>query len=220
MDIVPTQIPIATNDWLKLELSEVLEWALSRQDVTALKTIKKVPAAKDVLFAPFCMLYGLEPTKLAKMSSVEAGTKLASSWHASALRLLSLPNFLNMHASFDRDCLDENMVLEVFESLNREELRLEKVYAFNAALGNLVRWCQGTVAYHIITHPYKVRNPKTVPPGSELAEFARRIDVLMGRFYAFKAFLLKANKISKKTNFAFNLKHSKPAKKVPPPTLP
>ncbi len=212
MEVVQTQIPISTNDWLKLELSDTLECALTKQNITNLKTIKKVPPEKDVIFAPFCILHKLDPVKLPVADPLSQGK--AQNWHASALRLISQPNFLVQHSSFERDCLPENLVLEAFEYLNKPELQLEKVSAFNAALAGVVRWCQGIVAYHIITHPYKVRNTRTVPKDSELFEFAQKIDGKMDRFYAFKEFLLKANKISKKTNFAFNLKHTRFPQKV------
>ncbi len=212
MEIVQTQIPIATNDWLRLELSEVLESALTKQDITSLKSIKKVPHEKDIMFAPFCILYRVEPTRLA--GTDPSGQLRLVSWHASALRTLSAPNFLSQHGNFDRDCLEESVVLEAFEYLNKDELQTIRISAFNTALASLVRWCQSTVAYHIITHPYKVRNLKTVQPGSKLHEFAVQIDQKMGRFYAFKSFLLRANKISRKTNFAFNLKHSRIQQKV------
>ena len=212
MEIVQTQIPIATNDWLKLELSEALECVVTKQDFTSLKTIKKVPADKDVIFAPFCILYRIEPTKLA--TTDPSGQSKQISWHASSQRLISQPNFQTTHTAFDRDCIEETVVLEAFEYLNKDELQLDKVMAFNTALGNLIRWCQGTVAYHIITHPYKVRNMRTVQKDPDLFNYANRIDLKMTQFYAFKAFLLKTNKISKKTNFAFNLKHSRFPQKV------
>eukprot|EP01022_Parablepharisma_sp_SALTPOND_P008132 TRINITY_DN135258_c1_g1_i1.p1 TRINITY_DN135258_c1_g1~~TRINITY_DN135258_c1_g1_i1.p1 ORF type:complete len:1171 (-),score=124.18 TRINITY_DN135258_c1_g1_i1:698-4153(-) len=208
MEIVQTQIPISTNDWLKLELSETLDCCLTKKDITNLKAIKKIPTEKDIIFAPFCILYKVEPIKLP--TGIDPLTQAKGvSWHASALRLLSQPNFLTVHGSFERDCLPENVVLEAFEYLNREELQLERVAVFNVSLSNLIKWCQGIVAYHIITHPYKLRNYRTAPKGSPVHEFATRIDQQMDRFYAFKAFLLKTNKISKKTNFAFNLKHTK-----------
>lgn len=215
MDIVQTQIPIATNEWLNLDLSEVIEYSLTKQDITNLKSIKKVPADKDVMFAPFCILFGLEPMKCSKLHDVDStGQAKNISWHQSAQRVIILPNFLTLYFNFERDCLKENLVQEVFGYLNRDELQLDKVYAFNQSLGNLVKWCQATVAYHIITHPYKVRNIRMVQPGSDLNEFAQNIDLKMSKFYSFKQFLLKTNKISKKTNFAFNLKHSKIQKKV------
>lgn len=215
MEIVQTQIPIATNDWLKLDLNEVIECTITKQDVTSLKAIKKMPPGKDMIFAPFCILYGLEPIKCGKLAEVDTSGQVKNvSWHASALRVLSLHNFLTLHNSYEKDCLNDSTVLEVFECLNREELQIDKVTAFNKSLGNLIKWCQGTVAYHIITHPYKIRNERIVPAGSDLHEFAQRIDKKMTNFYAFKAFLLKSNKISKKTNFAFNLKHSKVQRKA------
>jgi len=212
MEVVQTQIPISTNDWLKLELGETLDCTLTKQDVTNIKAIKKVPNEKDVIFAPFCILNGLDPIKLPQTDPLNQLKNV--SWHQTAIRIICQPNFLTQHSNFERDCLPENLVLEAFEYLNKDELQLEKVRSFNVALAALVKWCQGTVAYHIITHPYKLRNFKTVPKDSDVYQFAVNIDSQMDRFYAFKAFLLKANKISKKTNFAFNLKHAKLPPKV------
>ena len=206
MEVVQTQIPISTNDWLKLELANTEECCLSKWDITNLKAIKKVPQDKDIIFAPFCILNKLEPTRLP--TTVDSVQYKNVSWHASALKFIIKPNFLPAFSSFRRDNLPEPLVLEAFEYLNMEELQVDKVTQFNASLGNLVRWCQSIVAYHIITHPYKLRNFRTVPKDSELFEFVKRIDKKMEDFYAFKDFLLVTDKISKKTNFAFNLRHT------------
>ena len=212
MEIVQTQIPISTNRWLKLELSEALDCPITKKDITNLKAIKKVPADKDVLFAPFCILYKLEGTKVPDPNN-QTNTRTVS-WHASAIRMLSLANFITIHTSFDRDCLTETAVLEAFEYLNKDELQLDRVTAFNVSLGALVKWCQGAVAYHIITHPYKIRNVQAVAQDSDLYNFATRVDQEMSFFYSFKSFLIKTNKISKTTNYAFNLKHSGLPQKV------
>jgi hypothetical protein len=68
-------------------------------------------------------------------------------------------------------------------------------------------------SYHILVHPYKVRNTQTVKEDSDLYHFASTVDSFMDQFYHLKAFLIKVNILPKDTNFAFNLSHVKFVKK-------
>jgi hypothetical protein len=154
MTVVDTQIPIALDGWLELDLNKILgDMRMTRADITAIKSIKNFPANRDLIFAPFCILYGLAPVKTWKAD----GSK-SSSWHAAAIKMINLSNFANLHFLFDKDCIGEDIALEAFEVLNSAELRYEEVRAFNSALAKLLKWAQSAVAYHIVTHPYKVRN--------------------------------------------------------------
>ena len=64
-------------------------------------------------------------------------------------------------------------------------------------------------SYHVLVHPYKVRNLQTVPKDSELFPFLETVDSFMDQFYQLKAFLIRAKVLPRDTNFAFNLSHVK-----------
>ncbi len=154
MSIVDTQIPISYNGWLSLDLIRILEnMPMSKQDISNLKVIKKVPKNKDILFAPFSILYKIAPAKTKTPDG-----HISIDWHPSAQRILSLPNFYNLNILFDKDTLEESVVLEAFQFLNKEELELSKAFKYDKSIGKLIQWCQCVVAYHIITHPYTIRN--------------------------------------------------------------
>ena len=79
-------------------------------------------------------------------------------WHKPAFKMISNPSFLRNVHSFEKDILKEETFLEVFEYLNRDELDLEKITSVNASLATFVRWARLIVSYHILVHPYKLRN--------------------------------------------------------------
>lgn len=201
MNIVDTQIPISTHDWLRLDLQAANSVLMQKETINILKTIKKVDPSKDVIFAPFCLLMGLDPTK-----SVVNG-EIKEFYHLSALRFISNINFWMIYNEFNRDMIKEDQILKAFEFLNREELAIENVKRYHAAAADLVQWCQSIVTYHIITHPYKIRNTSTISPNSDLYSYANTVDSMMSCCTAFKVLLSKIGLIPKEMNFAFNLAH-------------
>ena len=73
----------------------------------------------------------------------------------------------DLHA-FDKDNIKEEIFLEIFELLNKEELDTPKATLVNLALGNLIAWIRTVMSYHILVHPYRVRNTQTIRPESDL----------------------------------------------------
>jgi len=65
------------------------------------------------------------------------------------------------------------------------------------------------ISYHILVHPYKVRNLQTIPRDSDLYPFLQTVDSFMDQFYQLKTFLIRTRVLPKDTNFAFNLSHVK-----------
>ena len=63
------------------------------------------------------------------------------------------------------------------------------------------------VSYHILIHPYRVRNFSTINEASDLFKFAHYVDNMMDKFYQLKAYLMRIDIMPRDTNFAFNLSH-------------
>jgi hypothetical protein len=79
-------------------------------------------------------------------------------WFKNAFKLISSKTFLKDLHTFDKDNIKEEIFLETFEFLNRDELDVEKIKLVNKALSNIVEWTRSIISYHILVHPYKVRN--------------------------------------------------------------
>lgn len=70
--------------------------------------------------------------------------------------------------ALDRDNIKEEIFLEIFEIMNKEELDIPKVTSISVALANFTTWIRNMMSYHILVHPYRVRNASTVKPDSDL----------------------------------------------------
>lgn len=125
------------------------------------------------------------------------------------MKLVSGPAFARLLSDFEKDIITEDTFLEVFECLNREELDADRLRDANQALSRVVQWVRAVVSYHVLVHPYKVRNLQTVPKDSELFPFLETVDSFMDQFYQLKAFLVRTKVLPRDTNFAFNLSHVK-----------
>jgi hypothetical protein len=70
--------------------------------------------------------------------------------------------------SYDKDTVKEEVFLEIFEYLNKDELEPDKLLRVNKSLANLIKWVRSIISYHILVHPYKVRNTTTIEEESDI----------------------------------------------------
>ena len=119
--------------------------------------------------------------------------------------------------NFDKANIKEETMLEAFEYLNRPLFDASKVSKINKSLSKIVNWGRYVVSYHILIHPYRVRNFSTISEDSDLFRFANFVDHLMDKFYKLKAYLMKIEIMPRDTNFAFNLSHVRLANKETEP---
>ena len=56
--------------------------------------------------------------------------------------------------------MNEVDMLDAFVYLNLPELELENVKKYYPELEKLVLWCQSILSYHILIHPFTLRNDK------------------------------------------------------------
>lgn len=108
---------------------------------------------------------------------------------------------------FDKDNIQEEVMLEAFEFLNRDSFDQIKVTKLSSVLGKMIKWCRNIVSYHILIHPYRVRNFSTIDENSNLFKFSNYVDEMMDKFYKLKSYLMKIDIMPRDTNFAFNLSH-------------
>lgn len=156
MRIIESQIPLSSHNWLNFHFINVLEVinnAFTKNDLNEIISIKVVPTKMDSLFAPLCLLFNKKPKRKANPD----GT-FELKWYPVAIKLLR-DDFFQKIQNIDKDTLEEEIVLEAFAYLNNEELEIAKVRAINSSLASLVTLCQSIISYHILVHPYRIRNP-------------------------------------------------------------
>lgn len=113
--------------------------------------------------------------------------------------------------NLDYETMDDADALEAFVFLNLPELEIKTVSKYSVDLAKLIEWCQNVVSYHILIHPYAYRNENgVITPGSEVQQFAEKMEFLINRFYYFKRFLTKLKTIKiPLADYVFNLQHTK-----------
>jgi len=140
-----------------------------------------------------------------------------------AWKAINSQGFRRQVEGFDKDNLKEETFLKVFEYLNREELELARVAKISGTMANFIQWCRLMASYHVLVHPYKVRNESSkmsfndgvaIKEGTELHTYAVTVDSFMSQFYLLKSFLIRLGVLAKDTHFAFNLSHVKFVKRV------
>ncbi len=82
------------------------------------------------------------------------------SWRKTAIKLLSDVDFMRKINNLDMDNLNEVEILDSFVYLNLQELELDNVRKYSQDLEKLIIWCQAMVSYHILIHPFTIRNDK------------------------------------------------------------
>ena len=150
------------------------------------------------------MLYEYKPKRVQK-----ADGTIKETWKTPAMKIISNKKFTNI----DKDNIQEEIMLEAFEFLNRDNFDLKRVFKINNVLGKLIAWCRAIVSYHILIHPYRVRNFSTIDEDSNLFRFSNYVDQMMDKFYRLKSYLMKIDIMPRDTNFAFNLSHVRLANK-------
>jgi hypothetical protein len=62
--------------------------------------------------------------------------------------------------NLDMDNLNEVDMLDAFVYLNLPELELDNIKKYSSDLEKLLVWCQAMISYHILIHPFTIRNDK------------------------------------------------------------
>ena len=212
MKLVDTQIPISNGNWVNFNFIDTLKFistSITLQDLSDLKfAANNVKENNDMLFAPFWVLFNQKPKRVMK-----ADGKLKEIWKTSAVKTLGDIHFKKNFAMFDKDNIQEEVMLEAFEFLNRATFEESKVSKISSVLWKLISWWRAIVSYHILIHPYRVRNFSTIDESSNLFKFSNYVDQMMDKFYRLKSYLMKIDIMPRDTNFAFNLSHVRLANK-------
>lgn len=79
-------------------------------------------------------------------------------WKKAFYKIISDSDFKKKISTLALDNLEEQDMLDAFIYLNYEELNVMKLSNVCPELSKLILWCQGVISYHIVIHPFTVRN--------------------------------------------------------------
>ena len=207
MKNIDSQIPLSNKGWLDFDLKSVSNklLILDRNLLTKLRSIKNIGKTTDLIYAPFCIIFGLNKVNNKNLKNL--------SWKQIASKIFNDPNIVLKIQNLDLENMEDSEMLETFVFLNLPELEINNVKYFSSDFSNLILWCQGVVSYHILIHPYNYRNDHgVIQPDSEIYLFAKNMKERLDKFYRFKRFLFSLNIMKiPLADYVFNLQHTREA---------
>ena len=163
MKNIDSQIPLSNKGWLDFDLKSVSNklLILDRNLLTKLRSIKNIGKNTDLIYAPFCIIFGLNKVNNKALKNL--------TWKKIASKILNDPNIILKIQNLDFENMQDSEMLEAFVFLNLPELELNNIKYFSSDFARLILWCQGVVSYHILIHPYNYRNDQgIIRPDSDI----------------------------------------------------
>ena len=201
MKNIDTQIPLNNDNLIDYDINSVVNEInkLDRKVVTGVKGIKKISPNKDIIYAPFCIIFG------------KFNEKNKSEWKKIAENIMNDNKFYCKLSKLDYENMEDEKMLECFYYLNNDELKLINVRRISPSLEKLIKWCRSVFSYHILVHPYKYRNEKSqIKINSDEHKYALYMDDMISKFYKFKYFLKKFEIVNISLgDYIFNLNYQK-----------
>jgi len=205
MKNIDSQIPLSNKGWLDFDLKSVTNklLILDRNLLTKLRSIKNIGKNTDLIYAPFCIIFGLNKINNKSIKNL--------SWKQIAFKILNDPNIILKIQNLDLENMPDSEMLEAFVFLNLNELELNNIKYFSSDFAKLIIWCQGVVSYHILIHPYNFRNDQgVITKNSDVYLFSKNMKEKLDKFYKFKRFLYSLNIMKiPLADYVFNLQHSR-----------
>jgi len=201
MKNIDTQIPLNNDNLFDYDINSVVKEIkkLDRKIVTGIKCIKKISQKKDIIYAPFCIIFG----KFNEKNKFE--------WKKIAENILNDNKFYFKLSKLNYENMDDEKMLECFYYLNNDELKLNNVRRISPYLEKLIKWCRAVFSYHILVHPYKYRNDHSqIKINSDEYKYALYMDEMISKFYKFKYFLNKFDILDISLgDYIFNINYKK-----------
>ena len=205
MKNIDSQIPLSNKGWLDFDLKSVSNklLILDRNLLTKLRAIKNIGKNTDLIYAPFCIIFGSNKVNNKKLKNL--------TWKQIAFKILNDPNIILKIQNLDLENMPDSEMLEAFVFLNLKELEINNIKYFSTDFAKLILWCQGVVSYHVLIHPYNYRNAQgIIQPDSDIYLFAKKMKEMLDKFYKFKRFLFSLNIMKiPLADYVFNLQHSR-----------
>jgi len=201
MKNIDTQIPLNNDNLFDYDINSVVNEIkkLDRKTITGIKGIKKISQKKDVVFAPFCIIFG----KFNEKNKFE--------WKKIAENILNDNKFYFKLSKLNYENMDDEKMLECFYYLNNDDLKLNNVRKISPYLEKLIKWCRAVFSYHVLVHPYKYRNDHSqIKINSDEYKYALYMNDMISKFYKFKYFLNKFDIVDISLgDYIFNINYQK-----------
>lgn len=188
---IDQQIPITNKNWLDLDMKSVTN-KLQILDINLLNRVKyknKKNSEKlsDYLYAPFCIIMGYNQKNMPLLL-----------WKEIFSQILDDKTIIYKIKHLDIENLNDNEIMEIFVCLNMTELDINNITNYSIDFAKLIVWCQAVVSYHILIHPFILRNKKPFEYLNNFIEIKNIINELENKieyFYRFKRYLYIINVI-------------------------
>jgi len=194
---VQQQIPATDNNWLHLTYDQIvyaLTWKFTKKEITELKTLKKLPAEYDEVFRPFTYLLDRNPSRLKTAEGA-----LYNKYSDVVLKLICDKSIKRMLWAIPKELISEKAVMQAISAFNSPLLQDSVVRTLSPALANFVEWGRALVAYHVITHPFRIRVRSGLP--ADLIAFAQTADECIQSYYRAKRGLLTAGLVPREQEY-------------------
>ena len=194
---VQQQIPATDHNWLHLTYDQII-YALTRKftkkEITELKTLKKLPAEYDEVFRPFTYLLDRNPSRLKTAEGA-----LYNKYSDVVLKLICDKAIKRMLWAIPKELIAEKAVMQAINAFNSPLLQDSVVRTLSPALANFVEWGRALVAYHVITHPFRLRVKSGL--SADMVAFAVTADERIQNYYRAKRGLLTAGLLPREQEY-------------------
>ena len=178
-------IHIPENNWfyndIKLLVNTIV--SLSRQTISQIRGIKKLPNLDEEIYAPLCLIFNYN----SKHEKV-----INDGWKKTAGFIISDSRFFIKISNLKIENLEYNNIQQAFIYLNQIEKYIDKIKRFSHYLYELNIWCKAVVIYYILVRPYKLNDKiksELIRDNEETYKFVISMDEIINKFYVFKGFL-------------------------------
>ena len=132
MKNIDSQIPLSNKGWLDFDLNSVPNklLILVRNLLTKLHSIKNIGKYTDLIYAPFCIIFGLNKVNNKELKKL--------SWKQIANKILNDSNIIIKIQNLDLQNMVDSETPEVFVFLNLPELEINHIKHFSSDFTKLI----------------------------------------------------------------------------------
>ena len=200
------QIVLPHNNWFYSNINKSINTILnlSRNTISLILGIKKLPNIDEKIYAPLCFIFNYN----SKHERI-----INNGWKKTADFIMKDSRFFIQISNLKIENLDYNNIKQAFIYLNNIENDIEKIKRFSPHLYELNLWCKAVVIYYILVHPYKLDDltkNEIFKDNNQVYKFVIFIEEIINKFYLFKGFLeIKKLIKTKLGEYIFNIENIK-----------
>ena len=175
---------LSQNNWFHYDINKSIETIskLSRNTISQIRGIKKLPNLNEKIYAPFCIIFNFDTKNERVMNN---------GWKKTADYIMSDPRFFIQTSNLIIENLEFKNINNAFTHLNTIENYIEKVKRFSPYLYELNLWCKSIIIYYFLVHPYTLNDStkNELSKDKDIYKYVTFMDNIINKFYLFKGFL-------------------------------